>query len=119
MGNKKVLIVDDELSVVMFMKNYLRRRKIEAYAAKNGREALELFEKLKPEIVFLDINMEGLDGLQVLKEMKLRLPKTRVFMLTGREDRQAKQKSTRFGAEGFITKPIILEEFEKVLELSL
>ncbi len=111
----KILIVDDEEAVVMFMKSYFKRRKILAYVATSGRRALEEFERVKPNIVLLDIMMEDLDGLEVLKEIKKKSPSTKVIMITGREDLQAKQLSSRLGADAFIRKPIIIEEFDQII----
>ena len=111
----KVLIVDDEESVVMFMKSYFRRRKILAYVATSGHQALEEFKKVKPDLVLLDIIMEDLDGFEILKEIKKKSPDTKVIMITGRQDTQAKQLSSRLGADGFIRKPIVIEEFDQII----
>ena len=112
---RKILIVDDEEPVVFFMKNYFRRRNFRPLVATAGREAVEVFKGNRPEIVFLDINMEDMDGYEVLKEIRKIDPQAKVVMLTGVKDREAKQKSTRLGASGFINKPIVMEEFEAVL----
>ncbi len=111
----KVLIVDDEEPVVMFMKSYFRRRKISAYTATSGHQALEEFERVKPDLVLLDIIMEDLDGFEILKEIKKKSPDTKVIMITGRQDAQAKQISSKLGADGFIRKPIVIEEFDQII----
>ena len=112
---KRILIVDDEKPVVVFMKNYFQRRNIDVEIATDGDEALNLFDKRRPDVVFLDLNMEGKNGFEVLKEMKERYASSKVIILTGRRDRESKRRTTILGADGYICKPIVIDEFEKIL----
>ena len=66
----KLLIVDDELDVREFAASFFRKRKIEAVIAGDGQQALDLFEKEKPDLILLDIKMEGMDGIEVLRRLK-------------------------------------------------
>lgn len=113
--DKKILIVDDEKPVVLFMKNYFQRRNIETEVATDGSQALEIFNRINPDVVLLDLNMEGKSGFDVLKEMKETNSSVKVIILTGRRDREAKRKTAILGAQGYICKPIVIEEFEEVL----
>jgi two-component system, chemotaxis family, chemotaxis protein CheY len=89
--------------------------------AEDGQEALELFNKLKPDIVTLDLLMTGKDGFWALKNIIKADPKARIIMVTavGNEDRQ--EEAQKIGALGYIRKPFkpseIIKEITKVLEL--
>lgn len=113
----KLLIVDDELDVREFVANFFRKRKVEVITAKNGEEALNLFERQKPDLVLLDIKMEGMDGFEVLKQIKQKDFSARVIMLTGKkpEEEEAFKRCKELGALNYIHKPLELDELERVV----
>ena len=119
----KLLIVDDEEDVREFAANFFRKRKIEVATAASGEEALELSEKQKPELVLLDINMNGIDGIETLKRLKDKGKEIKVIMVTGKkpDEEQTFDKCRQLGALGYIHKPLQLDELERVVlkELSL
>lgn len=86
---------------------------------KNGDEAISLYNEKKPDLVTLDILMEGIDGLEVLKKIKKINPEAKVIMVTalGQEEKQEEARKT--GASGYIKKPFseeqIAKEIDKVL----
>ena len=112
---KKILIVDDEKPVVVFMKNFFQRRSINVEIATDGYKAIDVFDREHPDVVLLDLNMEGKNGFDVLKEMKDRRSSAKIIILTARRDRESKRRASMLGADGYICKPIVIEEFEKVL----
>ena len=67
---KRVLVVDDQVRVTKFIEIDLKIRGYEPYIANSGERALELVNSIKPDIVFLDMVMPGVDGFQVLKELR-------------------------------------------------
>ena len=67
----------------------------------------------KPDVVLLDIQMPGLDGLQVLKKIKEKYPKVKVIMVTAVETQEKIEVAMRLGADNYITKPLSLEYLEK------
>ncbi|MBN8216149.1 MAG: response regulator [Spirochaetes bacterium] len=108
------------------------RRVLEKYAralgleivgtAANGRDALGLFDRHKPDLVSLDITMPLLDGLGCLKEIMDRRPETKVVIITALADRETGLAAMRLGAKGFIQKPFteaqVRDEFAQVLGLA-
>lgn len=106
----KVLVVDDEVEVVDFLCNFLKRFKITSEKATSGMAALEMFTDIKPDWVFLDIKMPDMSGFEVLEELKKKNPLVRAIMITGSEDKQSQAKAKEMGAVDYIVKPLDLEE---------
>lgn len=78
----KILVVDDEKNILMLYKAELEDEGYEVITANSGREAIELFDTEKPDMVTLDIMMPDIDGIQVLRQIKQKNPNIPVIMLT-------------------------------------
>ncbi len=78
----KVLVVDDEKNILRLYQAELGDEGYDVVVANSGREALELFETVNPDIVTLDILMPDMDGIQVLRQMKEKKPNVPIVMLT-------------------------------------
>lgn len=111
----KLLIVDDEVDVREFAKNFFTRRKIETFIAAGGKEALEIVKTQKPTLVLLDVRMEDMNGLDVLKEIKRIDKDIKVIMVSGVEEKDAIDKAKHLGALTFIHKPLVLDELEEIV----
>ena len=109
----KFLVVDDETGVSHQIKEFLIQRGYHAMAATSGPEAIALIKKEKPNIIVLDIIMEGMTGIDVLKQAKKINPKIRVIMLTALEDDKTRSMCKELGSSAYITKPY---NFEDVLK---
>lgn len=119
----KLLTVDDELDVRDFIKDFFSMRGYTVLVALNGKEAISIIKKEKPRIVFLDIIMPDINGLEVLKQIKEFDPTIKVIMVTVADDRETREKAQQLGADEFIKKPFskrYLEEvvIQKVIELT-
>jgi two-component system, chemotaxis family, chemotaxis protein CheY len=102
----KVLIVDDNDLMRTLLRGILRSENYQIIGeAKNGAQALDFIEKIKPDIVFLDVMMPEMDGLEALQNIKSKYPKTIVIMITGNPSKENVQESIQGGASGFIIKP--------------
>jgi two-component system chemotaxis response regulator CheY len=73
--------------------------------ARNGVLALEFVERHRPDIVFLDVMMPEMDGLEALQNIKTRFPETLVIMITGNPSKENVEEAIQSGASGFIIKP--------------
>lgn len=111
----KLMIVDDEPDVCEFARNFFTKRKLDVVTAANGLEAINIAKEFNPDVVLLDIRMQGMDGIEVLKKIKEINQKIRVFMVTGVNESEAMQKAKELGAKGYIHKPLILDELEKIV----
>ena len=84
--------------------------------AKDGREALELYRQLKPDLVTLDILMEGMDGLSALEGIMNEEPAAKVIMVTALGQEEKQEEAQRLGASGYIRKPFKQEEVADEIE---
>ncbi len=101
-----VLIVDDLYFIRISIKEILEKEGVPiAGEAENGLEALELFEKTKPDIVLLDITMPLMDGLTALKVLKSKYPESKVVMCSALGQQKYIIKAIQLGASDFVVKP--------------
>lgn len=109
----KILIVDDDESILRLYKEELEDEGYQVFAASSGREAIEIFEREKPNIVTLDILMPDMDGIAVLRVMKNKDPNIPVIMSTAYDYRDD------FGvwaAEAYVVKSSDLTELKETIK---
>lgn len=111
----KLLIVDDESDIREFARNFFKKRQIEVSIASGGRQALDLIAQEKPNLVLLDVRMEEITGIEVLRELRKTNPSVKVIMVSGVEDEETIKEANSLGVIGYIHKPFILEELEKIV----
>lgn len=108
-GQITILVVDDEKSIIDFIKMGLESEGYIVYSAFDGNEAIKLAEEINPHIVILDIMLPGMDGYEVCSRLK-RLIKTSVIMLTARDDVDDRVKGLDIGADDYMAKPFSFKE---------
>lgn len=106
----KILLVDDEISYVDVLTNRLAKRNIFATKAYSGTEAIQTLRKEDFDAVILDLKLEDMDGIEVLKIMKKMVPDVYVIMLTGHGSEEAAKEGIKAGAFDYLTKPCALSE---------
>lgn len=107
MTNPTLLIIDDEETVIMIAKAILEEHQYTVYTANNGAEGLNIIENTPIDGVILDIKMPGMDGNEVLSEIR-KNPKTKtlpVLMLTGENSSKIAMKTMELGANDYMIKP--------------
>jgi CheY-like chemotaxis protein len=116
----KIMVVDDEMDVEsLFLQKFrkeVRKGDIEFEFAFSGEDALEKWKKegsSKVVLILSDINMPGMNGLELLKKLKAEFPDQKVFMITAYEDSDNYKKAIEFGADDFINKPIDFDELKR------
>jgi CheY-like chemotaxis protein len=117
-----ILVVDDEPDVAdLFRQRFRREARQGTYVmhfAASGTEALDrLAEEIQPALVAVlsDINMPGMDGLELLCEIKQRRPELPVMMVTAYGDDERRRRARELGASEFITKPVDFDQLKKQL----
>jgi YesN/AraC family two-component response regulator len=118
MSQLKLLIVDDEEGIVEMIKKIYSRKSFLTFGATDGIKAVEIFEKERPEIVFIDIHMpfSPIDGIEVLKRIKDIDKEASCVMLTRIYDKDCVQKSKNLGALHYLTKPFEIEDLDKCID---
>lgn len=100
------MIVDDNDMMRTILRGMLRGEEYDVVGeARNGSTAVEMAERLKPDIVCLDVVMPEKNGIEALSEIKAARPQTEFVMITGNADPETVQVSIQNGASGFIIKP--------------
>src|SRR3989338_6889854 len=115
----KVLVVDDEIEIQKVLSKILIRKGYVVETAGNGKEALSLVRKSKPDIVLLDIMMPKLDGIETLRRIKALHEKVIVMMITAYGSIKTAREAMRFGAYDYITKPFDMDFIYQIIEESL
>jgi CheY-like chemotaxis protein len=101
----KVLVVDDEAHIRKFVSDLIRSLgEPVILQAASGTEALEIFEREKPVLVLLDVNMPRVDGIETLRQMKHLDPECIVIMLTSLVNRQTVEECLQLGAVAYLRK---------------
>jgi two-component system chemotaxis response regulator CheY len=114
-----IMIVDDNDMMRSILRAMLRGEEYEIIGeARNGQIAVDMAERLKPDIVCLDVMMPEMDGLAALTAIKAARPETKIVMITSNTDPDTVQEAIMGGASGFIVKPFnaarVLDTLEKV-----
>ena len=104
----KVLYVDDEEDFVRTMAERMEMRALGGAVALSGDEALQMLAAEAPDVMVLDLRMPGLDGLEVLRQVKTTHPHVEVIVMTGRGSAEDEAEARRLGAFAYLTKPIDL-----------
>ncbi|MBW1710557.1 MAG: response regulator [Deltaproteobacteria bacterium] len=112
----KILLVDDEEGICQVLSISLADLGYKVYTADCAAEALRIFREIDPPIVLTDIKMPGMDGLELLREIKRLDPETEVIMISGHGDMNLAIKSLKYEATDFVTKPIKDEALEIALK---
>jgi len=105
-----LLLVDDEEGYVSVLSKRLSRRNIHATVALSGTEAIQSLRKQDFDVAVLDLKMEDMDGIEVLKIFKKVCPHMEVIMLTGHGSEQAARDGLSLGAFAYLTKPCDLDD---------
>jgi len=117
----RVLIVDDSRTSRKFLRDILEHSGNEvAGEAVNGKEGFEMYQKLKPDIVTMDITMPEMDGIESLKLIMRYDPSARIIMVTAAGQQQKMVEAVKYGALEFMSKPFdtikIVETIQKVMQ---
>lgn len=104
-----MLVVDDERNLVSLLRGYLEREGFEMYEAADGPAAIDEARRVSPEVVVLDWMLPGLDGVEVLRELR-RFTDAYVLMLTARSEETDRIVGLSAGADDYVTKPFSPDE---------
>ena len=116
-GRIRLLLVDDEEGYVKVLSNRMGKRHIDVTKALSGTEGIQALRKQDFDVAVVDLKMEDMDGIEVLKVFKKMVPAMPVIMLTGHGSEKAAKEGIESGAFDYLIKPCDLEELvEKIRE---
>jgi len=104
--SRRVLVVDDEKGIREALQQLLEYEEIEVRTGATGAEALTLYEEFRPHLVFLDVKMQGMDGIETLKRLRELDHQAQVVMISGHGTIQTAVEATQHGAYDFLEKPL-------------
>ncbi|MDD5286653.1 MAG: response regulator [Desulfuromonadaceae bacterium] len=118
MRKKKILAVDDEPNILMSIEFILEMEGYEVHTARDGDEALEVAERIRPDLILLDINMPRKDGYEVCRILRERedMAGTKLIMLTAKGQTLEKKKGLEVGADEYVTKPFSADELLRAIQ---
>jgi two-component system alkaline phosphatase synthesis response regulator PhoP len=106
--NPTILIVDDEEDILEFLEYNLKKEEFDVYTASSGRKAIDIAQKVNPDLIILDVMMPDLDGIETCKELRdiPSLKNTLIAFLTARNEDYSQIAGFDAGADDYINKPI-------------
>ncbi|MCK5205852.1 MAG: response regulator, partial [Desulfobacterales bacterium] len=116
-GNGEIiLVVDDEEEILKAMQNLLKGLGYQSAIASSGKDAIEKFEAMKPEVVLMDINMPEMDGLELAEHIRMKDNSIPVVVMTGYPSMENTIKTLKNGVVDFLIKPVSLNQMELCLK---
>ena len=113
-----VIVVEDDFDSLEVLSEYLSLKELNVLAkAKNGKEAVEIYKKFKPDVVLLDILMPGFDGFYAIENIKKVDPAAKVIFVTAATMGSTQRKLFDYDVEGIIFKPFEMENLLETIDL--
>jgi DNA-binding NtrC family response regulator len=112
----KILIVDDEVAFANTLAQRLQLRGIKVGIAYDGEQALSKLKEEELDVVVLDLKMPGMDGMEVLQEIKKAYPNIQVIMLTGHGTDKDEEQAKKLGGFDFLNKPVDIDTLEQKIK---
>jgi CheY-like chemotaxis protein len=106
MASKKILVVDDEKAILALLKQSFSRDGYEVKTAQSGKEALNILENESIHVMFIDLNMPEMDGIELCREIKKLVPMTVLYAITGYASIFQLAECREAGFEDFFKKPV-------------
>jgi len=118
-GEDLILVVDDEPQIRDLLQRSLTQRGYRVQVASSGQEGLAAVDKEKPSLIILDMYMPGLNGIEVLKQLRKRNYKNGIVLLTGSHDQKLLKEAWELGVADIMGKPLDLDRLALVVRLGL
>jgi CheY-like chemotaxis protein len=116
MNKKKILIVDDDNAYLNVLEKIFSKMEYEAEFAGNSKEALELLKKESFPLIITDLEMPGLDGVELCKQIKKIDSKSIVYALSGYITEYDTENLEKSGFDGYLSKPVKIEVLQQAIE---
>ncbi|TYS37516.1 response regulator [Bacillus swezeyi] len=117
--NEKILIVDDQYGIRVLLNEVFNKEGYKTFQAANGIQALDIVKKQHPDLVLLDMKIPGMDGIEILKRMKVIDEEIRVIIMTAYGELDMIQESKELGALTHFAKPFDIDEIREAVKTYL
>ncbi|MCM3726722.1 two-component system response regulator (stage 0 sporulation protein F) [Neobacillus bataviensis] len=107
---EKILIVDDQFGIRILLNEVFQKEGYQTFQAANGVQALEIVTNHQPDLVLLDMKIPGMDGIEILKRMKVIEPEIRVIIMTAYGELDMIQEAKDLGALTHFAKPFDIDD---------
>jgi two-component system, response regulator, stage 0 sporulation protein F len=112
----KILIVDDQFGIRILLNEVLQKEGYDTFQAANGLQALEILNDHVPDLVLLDMKIPGMDGIEILKRMRVLQPDIKVIIMTAYGELDMIQEAMDLGALTHFAKPFDIDDIRKAVE---
>ena len=112
----RLLVIEDELEVSDYLRDYFQLHGVEVFTTASGEEALALIESKQPDLVLLDLRLEGgISGLEVLRRAKAAKSKAEIIVVTAIDDDNVAELAKGLGAADYVTKPLVVSDLDRTI----
>ncbi len=116
MNKKKILIVDDDIQILNLLEKAFERKGYSIHTAETGEQALEIMKNEEFKVMFLDLNLPGISGMDLCREIRKDNPNAHIFAVTGHASKFEFSECREAGFDGYFTKPVNLKLLYEVAE---
>ncbi|MDP4084231.1 MAG: response regulator [Bacillota bacterium] len=116
---EKILIVDDQFGIRILLNEVFQKEGYNTFQAANGVQALDIVKKHDPDLVLLDMKIPGMDGIEILKRMKVIDPDIRVIIMTAYGELDMIQEAKELGAITHFAKPFDIDDIREAVRKHL
>ena len=111
-----ILVVEDELEVSDYLKDYFQLHGLQVYCAPSGEQGLLLLSEHRPDLVLLDLKLgAGMSGLEFLRRAREAKVSPQIIVVTAVDDHNVAELAKGLGASDYVTKPLMVDELERVV----
>jgi CheY-like chemotaxis protein len=111
----KILVVDDNIKILYSFKTFLEKEGYITISADQGSAVLDLISTEKPSLIFLDISLPDMNGIDILRQIKEKIPSLPVIIVTGLNSEDNRNQARSLGASEFLEKPVSLTRIREIL----
>jgi DNA-binding NtrC family response regulator len=115
----KIIIIDDEAPILKMMGQVCTRMGHEVSLHQTGKEGMTAMERLKPELLIVDLRIPDMNGLQIIQDCRARYPMTEVVMVTGYGSVETAVEAMKLGAFDYLTKPFELDDLQRTINRAM
>lgn len=113
---KNVLVADDNVIMRNMLKYYLKRYDVEVHEVDDGIKAIRKSESIDFDVLFLDINMPNLDGMNVVKYLRDHFVDSKIVIISSQIDEDLIMKLSNYGVTEFLSKPLDVRKFQNIMD---